>query len=89
MRGYWQDKAQGQRRGFMFNKRRNDDQTPYMSEAFLQEFGQMANGQNYLQNSRLFKATHLIHTTAAQDRYIARTSEKYPGSDDSMIYDHL
>ncbi|MAH05327.1 MAG: hypothetical protein CL561_07195 [Alphaproteobacteria bacterium] len=89
VRGYWKGKAQGQRQGFMFNMQRNDGQTPYMSEAFLKEFGQMANGQNYLQNMSLFKATRLMHTSAAQDRYIARTSEKYPGSDDSMIYDHL
>ena len=89
IKGYWYRKAHGIRNAMVFNKTRSEDQPPYMSAGFLNEFGEMANGRNYLEGRNLLAQDFVIQTTAAQDRKIARIVEKYPGSDDSLIYNHL
>lgn len=89
VRDYWYRKSQGIRNGLVFHKKRGDDEAPLMSEEFLREFGQRADGSNYLAGVNLYSDYYIGNTTNAMERSMERTIRKYPDSDNSLIYDQL
>jgi hypothetical protein len=89
VRAHWQRRENGQRNALSFNKKRTPEQAPYMSEEFLREFGAMAADKNFLEKRNLMTDFYIGHLTNGAERLINRTTMKYAGSDESMIYDFL
>jgi len=89
VRRHWQRCASGERNALSFNKKRTPAQAPYMSEGFLREFGEMAQGKNFLEKRELMSDFYIANLTSGAEKFINRTTLKYAHSDDSMIYDFL
>lgn len=88
VRNFWYRRNNNIRNALTLHRKR-DDLAPYMSEAFLREFGAMANGENYLEGVNLYSDYYLGKLSNVMERRIERTIRKYPESDDSEIYKHL
>jgi hypothetical protein len=87
--GYWQRRANGQRNALSFDKKRTEDQPPYMSEGFLREFGEMTCGKNFLANRKLMTDFYIGNLSTGAEKLLYRTTKKFDESDHSLIYDFL
>jgi hypothetical protein len=89
VRRHWQRRENGQRNALSFNKIRTPEQAPYMSAEFLREFGEMAQGKNFLEKRDVMADFYIGNLTRGAENLMSRTTMKYALSDDSMIYDFL